>query len=166
MGAGWLDARNAGRQLTSMNEKLRGKVSHEVLYRLHSAAERLLAGDTEEGLQYFKDAFSRYRDETEGGHEYEGPPPTTKQGVEDEMRRILGGGRREQRMKKAEKKRQDSEPTVTYDEPVEMIYEVENRLKAVAKALKRLIKKQAQPTIAEDLHRIEKQAHHLTTGCC
>lgn len=140
MDAGWAEPKDLGNKLMQVNERLRGKVSQDVLALLRHASGRLQAGDMEDGMLYVDQAFRRYRDEITGGHEYEG------------------------KMTKAEEKRQDAEPTVPYEEDYAQIFEVENRLKATARKLERMIDApRSAGDILSNLQKLEKQ---LTDGCC
>lgn len=144
----FLGPQHVARQLQPKVERLRGKVSHETFSLLQQGTKALFEGDEETGLQRIEQAHRRHAEEW----------------------KPYGG---ESKMRKAEKKRQDAEPTVTYDEPVEMIYEVGTRLKAVTKALRRQIKRQTESTamrpsarqISGELRNIEKRVRNLP-GCC
>jgi len=145
MSAGWVEPREVGNKLMHEAERLRGKVSQDVLALLRHASGRLQAGNMEDGMLYVDQAFRRYRDEITGGHEYEG------------------------KMKKAEEKRQDAEPEIPYEEDYAQIFEVDNRLKAVSKALEREIRRQTESgrmapstrQVSGELRRLEKRLGNL-----
>lgn len=71
-------------------------------------------------------------------------------------------------MRKAEKKRADAEPTVPYEEDYAQVFEVENRLKAVRKALERMVVPKASPVgpqgVLANLTKLEKRLTDIT-GC-